>query len=405
MAHYIDANSTNPNSPWQSLITALNGLSASGVQNALDQMSGALYGSASQTDFQSTTLELSLIARRLGNGLSGTGGAPGGLAINSYGERINDAALAANDSNLIVRGQNVYAPFMPQGRWTTWGFGYGLGGNAQGNGNAAGLNYSLGGTVAGLEMRDGNHLIGGYAGYVGSHLGSYLAGQSVGVNGGQTGIYLRGDDGRNYYIVLGGMGADGYDSHRLMQFGGINTTASANYGGWQSQAYLERGITLQGSKGSIQPYAALQYLYVRQNSFTETGAGVMNLKVAGIDANSLRSLIGVRLAGNAGLSTEWRPDHSGRSGALAARVPLDLDRPERPVRADRRDEFCRHRHQPGPRLGDSGHRFELEHGPRLASLCQLRRPGERGADLPRRLGRLSVQLVRGRLQACQATGL
>ncbi len=196
---------------------------------------------------------------------------------------------------------------MPQGRWTTWGFGYGLGGNAQGNGNAAGLNYSLGGTVAGLEMRDGNHLIGGYAGYVGSHLGSYLAGQSVGVNGGQTGIYLRGDDGRNYYIVLGGMGADGYDSHRLMQFGGINTTASANYGGWQSQAYLERGITLQGSKGSIQPYAALQYLYVRQNSFTETGAGVMNLKVAGIDANSLRSLIGVRLAGNAGLSLGGGP--------------------------------------------------------------------------------------------------
>ncbi len=76
-----------------------------------------------------------------------------------------------------------------------------------------------------------------YAGYFGSHVGSYLSGQSVGVNGGQMGAYLRGDDGLNYYILLGGMGADGYNSRRLMQFGNINTTATANYGGWQSQLY------------------------------------------------------------------------------------------------------------------------------------------------------------------------
>ena len=100
-----------------------------------------------------------------------------------------------------------------------------------------------------METLSENQAIGVYTGYVGSHLGSYLSGQSVGVNGGQTGIYLRRDDGRNYYILLGGMGADGYNSRRLMQFGGVNTTATANYGGWQSQAYLERGITLQGSQG------------------------------------------------------------------------------------------------------------------------------------------------------------
>jgi outer membrane autotransporter protein len=173
-----------------------------------------------------------------------------------------------------------------------------LGGNASGTSNAAGLNYSLGGTVVGLETLSENQAFGMYTGYVGSHLGSYLSGQSVGVNGGQIGTYLRRDDGINYFILLGGMGADGYNSRRLMQFGGINSTATANYGGWQSQAYLERGVTLQGSRASIQPYAALQYLYVRQNNFTEAGAGVMDLKVAGIDANSLRSLIGVRLAGN-----------------------------------------------------------------------------------------------------------
>ncbi|HEX4142492.1 MAG TPA: autotransporter domain-containing protein [Pirellulales bacterium] len=310
VANYIDANSTNPNSGMQSLVNTLNTLSPAGVCNALDQMSGALYGSVAQTDLQSTTLELSFIARRLGNGLSNVNGAPGGLAVNSYGDRISPTAtapyssLASSDlgSGLTVRGQNSLNTFWParraSSRWNTWGFGYGLGGTGAGTSNAAGLNYSLGGTVVGLESLSENQAIGMYTVYVGSHLGSYLSGQSVGVNGGQLGAYLRRDDGINYFILLGGMGADGYNSRRLMQFGGISSTATANYGGWQSQAYLERGVTLQGSKMSIQPYAALQYLYVRQNSFTESGAGVMDLKVAGIDANSLRSLVGVRLAGN-----------------------------------------------------------------------------------------------------------
>jgi outer membrane autotransporter protein len=306
VANYIDNNSVGASGPMLSLIDTLGTLSPAGVRNALDQMSGALYGSVAQTDLQSTTLELSFIARRLGNGLSGVNGAPGGLATNSYGERISptSGSLASSDlgSGLTVRGQNSLNTFWParstSSRWNTWGFGYGLGGNASGTSNAAGLNYSLGGTVVGLETLSENQAFGMYTGYVGSHLGSYLSGQSVGVNGGQIGTYLRRDDGINYYILLGGMGADGYNSRRLMQFGGINTTATANYGGWQSQAYLERGVTLQGSRASIQPYAALQYLYVRQNNFTETGAGVMDLKVAGIDANSLRSLIGVRLAGN-----------------------------------------------------------------------------------------------------------
>jgi uncharacterized protein with beta-barrel porin domain len=319
VANYIDANSVGATGPMLSLIDTLGTLSPAGVRNALDQMSGALYGSAAQTDLQSSTLELSFITRRLANGLSGVNGAPGGLATNSYGDRIGPTtgaapagSLAASDlgSVMTVRGQNSLNTFRPtrlaSSRWNTWGFGYGLGGNASGTSNAAGLNYSLGGTVVGLESLSENQAIGMYAGYVGSHLGSYLAGQSVGVNGGQLGTYLRRDDGINYFILLGGMGADGYNSRRLMQFGGVNSTATANYGGWQSQAYLERGVTLQGSKGSIQPYAALQYLYVRENSFTETGAGVMNLKVDGIDANSLRSLIGVRLAGNG-----WAPAGGG----------------------------------------------------------------------------------------------
>jgi outer membrane autotransporter protein len=55
----------------------------------------------------------------------------------------------------------------------------------------------------------------------------------------------------------------------------------------------------------VQPYSALQYVYVRQNAFTETGAGTMNLSVNGIDTNALRGLLGLRAA------QTWQTD-SGR---------------------------------------------------------------------------------------------
>ena len=69
VANYIDANQANPNPAWQNLITTLNSLSPSGVQSALDQMSGSLFGSLSQTQFQSDTLELSFLTRRIAGGL------------------------------------------------------------------------------------------------------------------------------------------------------------------------------------------------------------------------------------------------------------------------------------------------------------------------------------------------
>ena len=83
-----------------------------------------------------------------------------------------------------------------------------------------------------------------------------------------------------------------------MQFGNVNSTAAGRLRRLEQPGLAwSCGVTLRGSRAALQPYAALQYLYTRQNAFTETGAGVLNMNVAGIDANSLRSLIGMRLAG------------------------------------------------------------------------------------------------------------
>jgi outer membrane autotransporter protein len=80
----------------------------------------------------------------------------------------------------------------------------------------------------------------------------------------------------------------------LLQFDDINRTATSTYGGWQSFAYLESGFSFQSCMSVFQPFVALQYIYLRQNAFTEAGADSVDLAGGGATANSLRSMLGAR---------------------------------------------------------------------------------------------------------------
>ncbi len=101
-------------------------------------------------------------------------------------------------------------------------------------------------------------------------------------------------------------GFAGYREVRHINFGNVNTTALGTYSGWQPTAYAEYGRYWHVGSVAVQPYLATQYVYVRQNSFTETGAGDLNLAVNGVDTNALRGFLG------ACASQAWRTD----SGAM-----------------------------------------------------------------------------------------
>ena len=59
--------------------------------------------------------------------------------------------------------------------------------------------------------------------------------------------------------------------------------------------YAEMGRNIHGRYTHWQPFAALEYIGVRQDSFTETGADSVDLDVDGMNANAFRSLLGTRL--------------------------------------------------------------------------------------------------------------
>lgn len=302
VANYLDGIYTDPNSDLQAVLNGLNTLTGdpAAMQSAFNAMSDQVSPTMAYVSVQNTTLVVQQLAGQLraGSVLSG-GGASYALAPSGSAPRSPVMLVSYSKSN--APPQAVFLPEVDCDCWQGWGFGYGLGGSASTDGNAAGLSYGMGGTLLGAEKYYEQGRVGFFGGYQGTSLRLDGPLQTGKINGGMLGGYLYNDDGFNYYTAITGLQFNGYNTQRLVQFDGINRTAAGSFSGWQGYAYLERGVSFRSARATLQPYAALQYIYLRQNNYTETGADSLNLSVSGIDVNSLRSLVGGRLQYDRGL--------------------------------------------------------------------------------------------------------
>ena len=305
VANYIDQNSINPTPGMQSVINTLDGLTVPQQQAALDSMTAQVNGTLAQLQVQETSFLYMMLRRRVGSAFAAGGlveGAGGGESLAGNGTASSGGMRVVPVS--YNPGRSSVAPVpddlgrrLKRSPWGGWSMGYGLGGNAQSDGNAAGGVYGSGGTIMAIERPlDEDTLIGFFGGYSG--LGLHLSGlpQSASANQGQFGGYFLRDLGRTYLLAAGSAGFAGYHESRQMTFGNINATATGTYNGWNPSAYLEQGVRVPFGRGLLQPYGALQYIYVRQNSFTESGAGTLDQSVAGTDTNALRGILGSRLS-------------------------------------------------------------------------------------------------------------
>lgn len=299
VATYIDANSASASPALQAVIDTMNTLTVPQQQAALDAMTAQVNGTLAQLNVQDTTFLYMLLRRRAGAAFAAgatTGGADGAFSLNNAGRWQNPAPVNLQGDS-IADWIKPCASTSSCPIWGGWMAGYGYGGNGATDGNAAGGVYGSGGTIVGVERPlDEENLIGFFGGY--SNLNVRLQGlpQSATSNQGQFGAYYLRDLGPTYILAAGSAGFAGYHESRQMVFGSVNSAASANYSGWSPSAYFEHGARFQAGRAIVQPYVALQYIYVRQNSFTESGAGVLDQSVAGVDTHALRGLLGTRLA-------------------------------------------------------------------------------------------------------------
>ena len=163
IARIFDQTGSNATGDYANGITQLTSLSSAQLTNALNQLSGDIYGSLGAIERQTTTAELQLLSNRLA-GLSGAG-----IPSVEVAQRRNSLRLVSSNNDPVdsdvVPGRKSDSKF----HWTSWAQGYGLGGNVGSDGNAGGLNYRLGGTLFGVERWfDANTLVGVLGGYAGT---------------------------------------------------------------------------------------------------------------------------------------------------------------------------------------------------------------------------------------------
>ena len=307
VATYLDQVSGGATGDFATVLENLEVLENSplGMRAAFDALGPQISPSLATVGLQSTTLMLQQLGGQLRTshhsgrrGLIDAGhSAPNPVALVSYDE--TGAPRLAFVSNRAEASRH------------SWGLAYGFGGVAYSDDNAAALSCGMGGALVGMEnMFDEGGRVGFFGGYQGANVELRGLAQSGEVTGGQCGAYVHEDDGFNYYTLVSGLQFSGIDTQRTIEFEDINRVAAGTSDGWQGYGYVERGVAFEGSDAIAQPYVAMQYVYLRQNGYAETGADSLNLSLGGVDANSLRSILGGRLQLTPGVvaGQRWHPE-------------------------------------------------------------------------------------------------
>jgi uncharacterized protein with beta-barrel porin domain len=277
----------------QDLIDEMSPMATSQVLMSLDQLTGSIYGSSLTASQQHATFYLSQLAQRLRGRM--TPGDP--LSSSGYADASEQQGADFMLVSYVPGGASAASYPTNVTNHRAWVTGYGMGGSADGDGNADGFDYGLGGTQFAIEKAIAENWAAGFWGNTawGQLSGDTLA-QSAELESYHFGGYLVGFDGCDYWIALGGGGYNHTESSRNIGVGTVGGVAQANVDGGQATAYLERGRSFCYSGWTTQPYAALQYVYIGQEGFTENGAGPANLTVGAMDSNSLRSILGGRIS-------------------------------------------------------------------------------------------------------------
>ena len=244
---------------------------------------GEIFGTAAQANVQNTNLQYRMLRDQVSTAFRDSQGGNGfafTYPLEPAQEQTPMQLTRFNNEDLIVRGQCCTDSTYGMNGWVA---GYGLGGQLQPKGGSGSLNYSAAGGQFGLHQYRGcDTMTGLFGGYNHQDVRVSTNNSSSDIDSGVLGGFIR--HGCDQYLLLAG--SLGYDDYET-----IRGTAAGDTEGIQGSVFLEGGRTRRLGRVDVTPNAALQYVGLYQNSFTETGIGATN--VSGIGTHSLRSLIGV----------------------------------------------------------------------------------------------------------------
>lgn len=253
------------------LVTTIANLPVADGAAAFQTLSGQPYADLATVNLRASQLFMNAVGRQMSVARNGGSG----------GDRVS----------LMEPGSDTLADF------SVWMSGIGSTGSVNGDANASGLDYTLGGTAFGIDYRVNPSFLVGVA-------GGYVSGsQSVNGFAGDTDAdtvsavaYGSFTQGPLYVDALAGYANASNSMERSIGSAGLPFgRAEGDTDAGQFLGQIETGYRFDLAtpfSTAITPFARLQVVAIDQDGFTETGLSPYNLTVASQSTTSVRTTIG-----------------------------------------------------------------------------------------------------------------
>jgi len=274
------------------------GQTEAGAQQAFDALSGELHASVASTlVMNSFYVRDAIFSRLIQASYAGGGAGAQTVALAAGGPTTVALADPGTRMSLGAGFDDFGTPGSAAGSGhglTFWTRGFGAWGDLDGDGNAAGLDRSLGGFVSGVDAGLGNGWRAGLAtGYMRSDLSVGPRLSSADIDSYILAGYAGGPAG-SFAIRSGAAWTwNSVDSARNVVFPGFSENERASYDPGTGQLFAEIAHPLVSASGVVEPFAGLSYVHLSGDDFTESGA-VAGLSSSGADQNVGISLLGLR---------------------------------------------------------------------------------------------------------------
>ena len=300
------------------VIDNLLNLSAQQARRAYDQMGGGTHTAFHFMSFSGINNYHGALNNHLAGGSGFTGGLGAGMAANQNGYPQDMQMAIAGGGNTMSdvtpillamagnRGQVVSGT-----NWGLWLDGYYSQGDSRADEVIGRYKQNLYGALMGFDYGvTDNLLIGVSTGISQTDVKfEYLMDKGQ-VDSYKGSVYTYYDAKPWYAHGVLTYAYNKYKTDRFIAIGDITRLANADYKGNEYSGYAEVGYKLDlGGVVVIQPMVAFQATYLMQDSYTETGAGDLNLIVDSCSTSSYQSYLGMHIGKAITMGNfVWAPD-------------------------------------------------------------------------------------------------
>ncbi len=284
------------------VLNAIGNLPTGGsIADAYQQISPDKAAALPNLGFAAGKLSRQILGQRItdlrfgGREMEMAGGFPGSLSL--FGSKTSGTMLAYNGASLAGMAPAKRRGAAPESRWGLWFDPAGVLGNQKTTINQTGYDFSIVGFNAGVDYRvQDNVLVGLTTGY--SYTDADFKGSGGSVTSSTWPITAYAAYLPETWYAFGSLGyaLNLFDLERQLSFGGLTRTAKSSPTGHQFNAYGEAGYDFKLAPFVLTPTVSLAYSYISVESFTESGAGSLSLKVGSQNADSLQTGVGAKVA-------------------------------------------------------------------------------------------------------------